>query len=95
MGDVINQIAVSSIEGLVAHYRWHSYECSIRVDPTCIIMYGSGHVFMTVCVNSTFLGRRLLVLIFIMAKINNNIIQVICLQSLSVIVTFAVRGSIM
>ena len=34
----------SSIQGLVAHFRWFLYECFIRVDPTCIIMYGSGRV---------------------------------------------------
>ena len=36
----------SSIQELVTRFRQFLYACSIRVDPTCIITYGSGHGFL-------------------------------------------------
>ena len=36
----------SSIQELLMHFRRFLYDCSIRVDPMCIITYGSGHSFL-------------------------------------------------
>ena len=54
----------SSIQELVTRFRQFLYECSIRVDPTCIKTYGSGRVFndgalMTVRLTAIHLDNRI------------------------------------
>ena len=72
----------SSIQGLVVRYGWFSCKCSIRVDPRCIITYGSRRGFLQRCALILFyFPWPHNSLPFVLISINHMIIYLVTLKS--------------